>query len=154
VEPQNRGATVIDITITDRATPAIERMDKAAPIKAREGNQARAERWQKEMREATPKGKGVERGGLRRAWELDPQGDAIRLHNEKPYLRYVIEGRDEVVATTKKALRFVIGNRVFYRKRVGPAAANDFISKALPGLEARDRQDAEKTAQAVAAEMR
>jgi hypothetical protein len=144
----------LTITITDRATPAIERMDKAAPVKVREGNQARAERYQIGLRDATPRGRGERPGRLKAAWQIDEQTDAFRVHNDAPHLRYVILGRGPVVAPPGKVLRFVDNGRVFFRKRVGPAAANDFISKTLPGLEARDRQDAEKVAQAVAAEMR
>lgn len=43
-----------------------------------------------------------------------------------PYARHVEDGRGPVVAK-KKALRFSIGGKVLFRKRVGPAAAKPFI---------------------------
>lgn len=46
-----------------------------------------------------------------------------------PYARYVEDGRGPVVARGR-ALRFVIGGTVFYRKRVGPAAGKHMFRKA------------------------
>src|SRR5690349_9662660 len=100
-------------------------MDRAAPVKAREGNQKRAERYQIALRDATPKGRGERPGRLKAAWQVEDRGDMQRVHNDAPHLRYVILGRGPIVAKGR-ALRFVIDGRVFFRKRVGPAAANDF----------------------------
>lgn len=41
------------------------------------------------------------------------------------------EGRGPVVAKNKKALRFVINGVVIFRKRVGPAAANRYLTDQL-----------------------
>ncbi len=43
----------------------------------------------------------------------------------------VREGRGPVVAKNAKALHFFIGNKEFFRKRVGPAAANPYHVRVL-----------------------
>lgn len=48
-----------------------------------------------------------------------------------PYARYVEEGRGPVVASPGKMLRFTVGGRVLFRKRVGPARGRFMFRKAL-----------------------
>lgn len=51
-----------------------------------------------------------------------------------PYARYVEEGRGPVVAGPGRMLRFTIGGRVLYRKRVGPARGRFMFRKGLQRL--------------------
>lgn len=85
------------------------------------------------LKDATPLGKGENPGQLRAGYSTDVQassnGVSYRITNTTPHLRYVLNGRGAVYALHGKALRFVIGGRVFFRRSVGPAAANDFPSR-------------------------
>lgn len=51
-----------------------------------------------------------------------------------PYARWVEEGRGPVVAKGK-ALRFTIGGKVLFRKRVGPAKGKFYMRKSREWLE-------------------
>lgn len=48
-----------------------------------------------------------------------------------PYAEIVEKGRGAVVARRAKALRFTIGGRVVYTKRVGPAPGQWYMKRAL-----------------------
>jgi hypothetical protein len=48
-----------------------------------------------------------------------------------PYSVSVHDGRGPVEAKNAKALRFVIGGQVLFRKRVGPAKANPYMARGL-----------------------
>lgn len=96
----------------------------------------------------TPVGEAPAKG--KRLWQNYQQarrdvggGHEVRITNPTPYLRWVLRGRGPVVARGR-ALRFVIGGRVIYRKRVGPARANPYHrpviaqAKAMAGDVARE----------------
>lgn len=90
----------------------------------------------------TPRGQGEANGRNRLVsnYTTDqgytPALASYRIRNQASYLRYVIRGRPAVVAHGR-ALRFVIGGRVIFRKRVGPAAANNFPARAKLKMQAR-----------------
>jgi hypothetical protein len=48
-----------------------------------------------------------------------------------PYSIWVHDGRGPVEAKNAKALRFVVGGQVLYRKRVGSAKANPYMKRGL-----------------------
>lgn len=52
------------------------------------------------------------------------------------YAPFVEYGRGPIVATHAKTLRFVIGGKVIFRKRVGPARARPYMRPALEGSRA------------------
>jgi hypothetical protein len=71
------------------------------------------------------------------------------LSSVAPYNKYVLNGRGPVVAGPGKMLRLVLcDGTVLFRKRVGPAKANDFLgkgfAKASPGISKRFDQAADK----------
>lgn len=72
----------------------------------------------------------VKTGTLRRSivGVVRPGGGTITgvVGTNVPYARYVEEGRGPVVAKGR-ALRFTIGGKTLFRKRVGPAKANPFF---------------------------
>lgn len=76
----------------------------------------------------------VKTGTLRRSITgvVRPGGGTITgvVGTNVPYARYVEFGRGPVVAKGR-ALRFTIGGRVLFRKRVGPAKANPFFRTAF-----------------------
>lgn len=57
------------------------------------------------------------------------------------YARWVNDGRGPVVAIRARALRFVIDGQVFFRKRVGPAAAQHFAERGLDAARPKIRQE-------------
>ena len=89
---------------------------------------------------ATPRGRGEERGKrLYESYDTDETSSGNRvtytITNKAPQLTYVLRGRGPVVAKRARALRFVIDGRVFFRRRVGPAAANNFPPKARAAMQ-------------------
>jgi hypothetical protein len=82
----------------------------------------------------SPIGRGEQPGGLLRAYKTEesytPTAARYRITNDYPALKWVLGGRGPVEASRAKALRFVISGQVFYRRRVGPAAANRFDERA------------------------
>jgi len=52
------------------------------------------------------------------------------LQARAPHARWVEDGRGPVVAKRAKMLRFEVGGRVLFRKRVGPARARPFMAPA------------------------
>lgn len=58
-----------------------------------------------------------------------------------PYARHVEFGRGPVVASPGKVLRFTIGGRVLYRKRVGPARPRPFLFNVAARLKPRFRAE-------------
>ena len=78
-------------------------------------------------------GVGVRTGQLRRSIAHQPAtyGGGVATGSwgtATPYARWHEEGRGPVVARGK-ALRFTIGGRTIYRKRVGPAAGRWYMKK-------------------------
>lgn len=78
----------------------------------------------------------VQTGALRQSHTFDGlhkvNGEyVLRWRARKPYALPVHEGRGPVFAKNAKALRFVIGGRVIYRKSVGPARSNDWLVRGL-----------------------
>lgn len=120
----------VQVKGVDETITRLRRAEAAGHASQREGVRALGEKHVKLLRDATPIGQGEDRGKrLRDSYDLTfAEGGATvgyRITNDTPYLRYVLKGRGPVVAK-KRALRFVIGGKVFYRKRVGPARANRF----------------------------
>ena len=56
-----------------------------------------------------------------------------------PHSRWVEEGRGEVVPVRAKVLRFTVGGRVVFARRVGPARAQRIMRKALEANRSRIR---------------
>lgn len=98
------------------------------------------------LKAATPRGKG-EAGGRARlvdSYQTTASGLTYRITNRAPHLRYVLQGRPAVVAK-KRALRFVIGGVVFFRRRVKAAPANNFppvVRRQMAGEIRQARTDA------------
>lgn len=60
------------------------------------------------------------------------QGGLVgQVGTNAPYARWVEEGRGEVVPVRAKALRFVIGGRVIFAKRAGPAKGRYYMKRAF-----------------------
>lgn len=78
----------------------------------------------------TPRGRGEDSPQLVRNYEVEQHysrdNAQYSIRNETHYLRWVIRGRKAVVAKPGKMLRFTIDGKVFYRKRVKAAKANNF----------------------------
>jgi len=92
------------------------------------------------LRNETPIGRGEKPGRLRGAYQVSETSSGLsaryQITNTTPYIKWVIGGRGPVEAKGK-ALRFVIDGKVFFRKRVGPAAPNPFDDRAYTMM-ARD----------------
>lgn len=93
------------------------------------------------LQAATPVGQGKTRGKrLRDSYKTKQQysasGGVYTIQNKKPYLKWVLNGRPAIEAKGK-ALRFVIGGTVFFRRRVGPAAANPFDQRVRREMQPR-----------------
>lgn len=78
------------------------------------------------------RGAPVRTGQLRRSIAATPAsasagGVTATYGTATPYAPYVEYGRGPVVAGPGKVLRFEVGGRVLYRKRVGPARPRPFI---------------------------
>lgn len=126
--------TRINITGLDDVTDALERLrNEAGRIQADEVR-AVDEAYTRTLVRFTPLGKGERPGRLRGGYvttrKVTPTRAESTITNTMPYQGYVLEGRGPVVASPGKMLRFVINGRVFFRKRVGPAAANPFDEQA------------------------
>lgn len=98
------------------------------------------------FKDATPRGKGEQRGTrLVDSYQTTASGLTYRITNRAPQLRYVLRGRPAVVATRARALRFVIGGVVFFRRRVKAAPANNFppvVRRQMAGEIRQARTDA------------
>jgi hypothetical protein len=87
-----------------------------------------------ELVRETPRGKGPAEGRRRlyQSYQVDEDYGPIasyHIQNRAPWLGFVRRGRPAIVAKPGKMLRFVIGGKVFFRARVGPAKANDFPAR-------------------------
>lgn len=88
-------------------------------------------RYEATLIEVGPVGKGPATGPrlyqrYERTVEIRAGTVRVRITNRAPYLGWVLHGRGPIVATSGKVLRFEILGEVFFRRRVGPAKANDF----------------------------
>jgi hypothetical protein len=126
----------LDILITgeDRLAAAVERVLAQSGDVLRAETHATGERYLKALKDATPRGRGVQKGKrLVDSYDVDAGSTATEAHyrivNAASYLGYVLKGRGPVVAKRAWALRFVIDGQVYFRKRVGPAAANPFDTR-------------------------
>lgn len=63
-------------------------------------------------------------GRLTGSSETEHRGEIVAA---MPYASFVEEGRGPVTVVNAKALRFVIGGQVFFRRSVGPARAFPFM---------------------------
>lgn len=146
---------MLTIAIDDKATPALERMEKEAPAHVQRHAEQRGDRYHSTMRENTPEGRGEKPGRLKAAWQVDKVGPGVvRLHNDAAYLKYVVLGRPTIVARPGKVLRFVIDGEVLFRHRVGPASPNAFIDKTLQYEAGHDQADADELARTILTELR
>lgn len=116
--------------------------------------------YRDELLRQTPRGQG-EANGRQRLIELYEVSSGAaglraeyRIVNRAPWLTYVRRGRGPVVATRAKALRFVIRGVVYFRKRVGPAKANDYPARVAGVMAARRADLVSDAARGVAAAMR
>lgn len=88
-------------------------------------------RYEAALIDAGPVGKGPTSGPrlhqrYERTVEIRAGTVRVRITNRAPYLGWVLRGRGPIVARPGKMLRFEILGTIFFRKRVGPAKANDF----------------------------
>lgn len=99
-----------------------------------------AEDWQRVTREEAPAREdyppGYRPGGLRtgivtKVIDAAVGSAVIEISNKAPYATYVIHGRGPVVAKRAKALRFWAGGAWRFRRSVGPAKANDYMSRGM-----------------------
>lgn len=137
----------LNATLTDPVSAKLAALAQAAGEVQATVIKALGDRYVLALKEETPRGQGEEPGGLVGAYQVEEnytQNSALyRITNTTPYLRYVLNGRGPVEAHAGHMLRFVIDGEVFFRKRVGPAAANDFPSRAavqMQGAIAEARQ--------------
>lgn len=98
------------------------------------------DRYTAELVRQTPRGRGEgSRRRLSRNYFTQQFGDATSasytIKNDAPYLKWVLNGRGPVVAKRGRFLRFVIDGRVFFRRRVGPAAANPFDQQVFRAMQ-------------------
>lgn len=137
----------LNATLTDPVSARLAALPAATGEVQAEVIKALGDRYVLALKEETPRGQGEDPGGLVGAYQVEesytPNSASYRITNTTPYLRYVLNGRGPVEATSGHMLRFVIDGEVFFRKRVGPAAANDFPSRAavqMQGAIAEARQ--------------
>ena len=71
------------------------------------------------------------RAGLKVKAHHHGNGGDIELTSDMPYTKYVIRGRGEVRARPGGFLRFFLGGRWVYAKRVRAVPPNDFIGRAV-----------------------
>ena len=101
----------------------------------------------------TPLGTGEAPGRLRAGYRTQerygPRDAEYRITNTTPHLRYVLRGRGPIIAPRGRALRFVIRGVVFFRTRVGPAAANDYPARTRRAMQRRVDQAGQSLAGAM-----
>ena len=102
-------------------------------------------------------GVGVRTGHLRRSIAHRPAvfagGVATgSVGTNVPYARIHEEGRGPVVARGK-ALRFTVGGKTIYRKRVGPAAGRWYMKKARARVQPMMRAEAARMGAEIMAEV-
>lgn len=92
--------------------------------------------------DATPRSSYAAPGAQKLADSYDASDQAYgateahyRIVNRAPYLRYVLNGRGAVRASRARALRFIVGDQVIFRKSVGPAAANNYPARVRAQME-------------------
>lgn len=100
----------------------------------------------------------VKTGHLRRSITHQPATFAGgvargRWGTNVPYARHVEFGRGPVVAGPGRVLRFEVGGRVLYRKRVGPARARPFLFAAARRLRGRFRRECEVALERIVARL-
>lgn len=120
----------IDIPNIDGVIAALQAIPQAAEEAQRFVLQPLGDAYLAALLAETPRGQGENRGQrLAESYEVDqsysPTSSQYRIRNQAPQLQYVIKGRGPIVARGR-ALRFTIGGRVFFRKRVGPVEPNNF----------------------------
>lgn len=105
---------------------ALEGAVRRAPEAQRAEVRAFGERVLARLVARTPIGQGPSARRLYQRYETEQAADSYRITNRTPYLKFVLRGRRAVRARPGGVLRFVIGGRVLFRKRVGPARANPY----------------------------
>jgi hypothetical protein len=112
----------------------LQRMTEVAREAQQQVIRALGDRYLHVLQDETPEGEGEHPGQLRAAYTTEQRysqaGASYTISNVTPYLRYVLNGRGPVEASSGKMLRFVINGQVIFRKRVGPAAPNPFADRA------------------------
>ena len=101
---------------------------------------------------------GVKTGHLRRSIAHRPAvfagGVATgSVGTNVPYARIHEEGRRAIVAGPGRVLRFTIGSKVLYRKRVGPAAGRWYMRKARARVAPMMRAEAARMGAEIMAEV-
>jgi|GEM_PF-2368696 len=89
------------------------------------------------------------RAGYRRSSFYSATIAEERITNTTPHLRYVLRGRGPIIAPRGRALRFVIRGVVFFRTRVGPAAANDYPARTRRAMQRQVDQAGQSLADAM-----
>lgn len=133
-----RGTTTID----DAAVlKLLGRIPAAAEGAQREVVGNLGSEWLGALKGETPRGQGENSPQMVRNYEVEqrysPGAASYSITNETSYLKYVLNGRPEVVAVNGKALRFSIGGVVYFRKRVKAAKANNFPKRVRAKMQGR-----------------
>jgi len=109
--------------------------------------------YEAQLRADTPLGTGEAPGRLRAGYRRSSFYSATiaeeRITNTTPHLRYVLRGRGPIIAPRGRALRFVIRGVVFFRTRVGPAAANDYPARTRRAMQRQVDQAGQSLADAM-----
>lgn len=129
---------MIELTTTttgvDQALAGLQRVQAAAPQAQQAVIQPLGEQYLSALIDETPIGRGSGRGRTRliASYAVQERYGATseyRITNTAPWLGWVIRGRGPVGVVRAKALRFEIDGQVFFRKRVGAAAPNNFPAR-------------------------
>jgi hypothetical protein len=117
------------------ADAVIQGLTKAlnATASIRSVMQPLGQQWVTTFQAETPLGRGPNPGKTRAAYHLQEHYSAtaasLHLTNTVPWMQYLLDGRGPVSAKNARFLRFVIDGTTYFRKRVGPAKANDIIGR-------------------------
>ena len=121
---------MIDVTGLDSATSRIASLASVVGRVQAQTVRQLGDTYLKALQAETPVRTGQLRGAYQTTDSYSEISAEYRITNTTPYLKWVVNGRGPVEATSGKALRFVINGQVFFRKRVGPAKANPFPARA------------------------
>ncbi len=75
------------------------------------------------------------KGKLSESFYTYKDGKNQIIDSTKEYAQYIEFGRGPVTAVNAKALRFIIGGEVIFRKSVGPMQAQPFVHDSLMAAE-------------------
>jgi hypothetical protein len=129
-------------------------LDATAPI--RSVMQPLGQQWVQTVQAETTVGRGPKPGTTRAAYHLQEHYSAaaasLHLTNTVPWMQYLLDGRGPISAKNARMLRFVIDGKVYFRKRVGPAKANDIVGRTMQRMQGAIDDAPAKIAEAIVKE--